>query len=125
MTEDVESIPQANELLYTMKLRNGDEVLFTLVDEGEEGLVIEAPIKVSVFAYADSDGIGSQLITQKWIIFSESEVFMVPHFDIITYAPMAKDAYKLYVNAVNRYSRKEDPDLNEVPFFMEPSNTLQ
>lgn len=124
MTSDPKSIPQINELLYTMKLKNGDEVLFTMIDDTDDGLVIESPIKVSVYTYVEDGHLNSNLVTQKWIMFSTDDIFFVPHEDIITYHSMAESAHMLYVNAVNRYT-ETDSDNESDSFIMEPSNTIQ
>ncbi len=119
-----DEIPQLNELLYTMKLRNGDEVLFTLVSEEEDGLIIEAPIKVWVIGGYHDDGRYSDLVTQKWLLFADDNTIFISFADIITYTKMGESFYKIYLNAVNRYidSIEESKD----PTFVVPeSNTIQ
>lgn len=123
---DKESIPQLNELLYTMKLRTGDEVLFTMVSEEEEGLVIESPIKVSVIAGSTDGELYSELITQRWMLFSTDNTIFIPFIDIIAYSQMKESAYKIYLNAVKRYCSDEpDSDPSESSFIAPSTNTIQ
>ena len=130
MTETPENIPQAIQLLYDLKMANGDEVLCTLVNETEFGILIECPIQVRHIPISDGNGsITTQLMTSKWITFSSSDLHFIDYKQIVSYQPMIQAAHKMYVNAVNRYSVNESDaaEVNkmlESNFFIDCNNTV-
>jgi hypothetical protein len=107
MTETPEDIPQANELLTMIKLRTGEEILCTLVDERDTGIVIESPIQIRIIPFSEGNGtLSSQVLATKWCPYAESDTFFISDIDIMVCEPMAKAAYQIYVNSVNRYNQQ-------------------
>lgn len=107
MTSTPSDIPQINLLLQMIKLRTGEEILCTLVDEKESGLIIESPIQVKIIPVATESGnMSSQVLISRWCPYAETDSFFISNFDIMICKPMAKSAHQIYVNAVNRYNKQ-------------------
>ena len=124
MTEDIENIPQANQLLYTMKLRTGDELLCTLVDVQEHGLIIESPVQVKTYPVVTDDGLKSEVQTAAWMPFASTRSFFIRHADIMVINPMHETNHALYVKLVNKLEITVSKEENK-SFQVEPVNTLQ
>lgn len=108
MTTTPEDIPQANQLLYTIKLNNSEELLCTLVDVDEEnrGILIESPIVVVSVPVMTDDGIRHQLSSRSWMPFSEDRIFFIRNSEILTMGRMAASSHALYVRLVNQFETK-------------------
>lgn len=128
MTETPENIPQANELLYTMKLINGEELLFTLIDMTDSGVQIESPVKIAIIPMLDEDGsFINRLHTSSWSPFSSARIFYIEYKDIVTMTPMHEKSHKLYTKLVNQLEGYED--LEDLPstdsFYVDCSRSIQ
>jgi hypothetical protein len=112
MTENIENIPQANELLYTMKLTSGEELIFTLVDEKQYGIYIESPIVIRTIPILGDNGLTNELNSQLFMPFSGSRTFYIPNESIMILSKMHPDSHKLYTKLVNKlenYSTMDSP----------------
>lgn len=109
------SIPQLDELLYTMKLKNGEELLFTLIEEHDHGLTIDAPIKVSLYNYiTDTGNLVTEVLTQKWLLFAKHSICFIDLKDIAVYTKMHQDSYSLYIDALEKYTSKDSFDVSSL-----------
>jgi hypothetical protein len=102
MTENLESVPQANQLLYTMKLTTGEELMVTLVDEREHGIIVESPVLVRTIPIMDENGMRNEINSQSWMPFSKTRLFFIPTTSIMVLSPMHPDAHRMYVKLVNK-----------------------
>ena len=127
MTETPENIPQINELLYTVKLRTGEELICTLVDDVDDGLVIESPISVRAIPVMDEDGMfQNKMSTAMWMPFADSRIFFISSVDILTYEKMHSSAHSLYTKLVNAYEvRESTSNPSSDSFFIGSVETLQ
>lgn len=131
MTENIDGIPQANQILYMVKLRTGEELLCTLVDDTDDGLTIECPIVIKYIPWSDGDGnIYNKLLTSRWCPFSGTDLFWLSMSDIMVYGPMAEDAHLLYIRLVNKHNGSANPEPDDERIvqphqFVFGSGTLQ
>lgn len=108
MTEKPQDIPQANQLLFAIKFKNGEEILTTVIDQDESGITIEEPIQVKFIPTHNGNGeIYNQLISNKWNLFSSLSMFYISYNDILTLNPMADHAQQLYCRTVNKFNQNK------------------
>lgn len=102
MTENTTDIPQANQLLYVIKLRTGEELLCTLVDETQIGLLIDNPIMVKTVIVSGEDGVlRTEAVPQSWMPFALHRTFFIDMVDVAVYVPMHPVAHTTYAKMVN------------------------
>lgn len=129
MTEDFEDIPQINSLLYVVHLNNGEELLCTLLDENETGIVIESPISVKAVPVMDAAGhLVSELSSVSWMPFASTRIFDIKHSNILIYTEMHPLAHSLYVRLVNKlelFSLSQSPvGPSSDSFIVESANVI-
>lgn len=118
---DPKDIPQSNEILYTVKLTTGEEIMVTLVSEDEFGILVEDPMVVKVMPIFNGNE-SYKLLVNKWITTSRESIYTIPYEFIMNYSQMDPDAYAMYVDAVNRYSVSEQTTDS---IFVPGTDTLQ
>lgn len=126
MTED--TIPQANQLLFTLKLITGDELLCVMVDEDEHGVLVEDPIIVRMIPIITDDGMSNKLSSAPYMPFASLRMFYFDNADIISLVPMHSSFHKMYVSIVNQYMQTPLVDTLEPSgssTFVQPVSTLQ
>jgi hypothetical protein len=109
MTE--QDVPQANEILYSLKLVSGEELMCTVIDIKETGtMVIESPIAIrTIPIMMDDGGFENRLNTQLWMPYAATRIFTLDRVDILAYNQLHPDLHKFYVKMVNKY---ELPDVD-------------
>ena len=117
MTETAPDVPQVNELLFTIKLTSGDELLCVLVDEDNNGIIVEDPIVVRMIPVLTEDGMSNRMTTTPYMPFASQRTFYLSQADIITLTPMHSNFHKMYVGIVNQYMQTPIID------SMEPSSS--
>lgn len=126
MTED--TIPQANQLLFTLKLTCGDELLCVMVDEDDHGVLVEDPIIVRMIPVISEEGMSNRLSTAPYMPFASLRMFYLDHADIVSLVPMHSSFHKMYVSIVNQYMQTPLVDTLEPSSsstFVQPVSTLQ
>ena len=101
-------VPQVNEILYTVKLTTGEELMVTLISEEDSCIIVEDPMLVKVMPIFNGDE-SYKLLVNKWITTTNEHIFSIPYEFIMNYSQMDPYAYAMYVDAVNRYSQTEQP----------------
>lgn len=116
MTESPEDIPQVNSLLYVVHLNSGEELLCTLLDENETGIVIESPVTVKAIPMLDGAGnLVNELSSASWMPFAATRIFSLKYTDILIYTEMHPIAHALYVRLVNRFELVDSTGLDVKP----------
>lgn len=128
MTENAPDIPQVNELLFTLKLTSGDELLCVLVDEDDNGILMEDPILVRMIPVLTEDGMSNRMTTNPYMPFAALRLFYIANADIISMVPMHSNFHSMYVSIVNQYMQAPvpgslEPDSSST--FVPPVDTIQ
>lgn len=126
MTEKPQDIPQANQLLYTMKLVTGEEILCTLVDERETGLIIESPVQVRLIPVMEDGVFRNELSTCAWMPFSATRSFHISYRNIVAINQIHSASHVLYTKLVNRLEPDStQTETSEHSFTVDPVKTVQ
>lgn len=127
---DPDNVPQANQILFSLKLVSGEELMCTVIDAKENGsLVIESPISIKTIPILMEDGsFSNRLNTQLWMPYSASRIFHLDRIDIIATSQLHPHLHKFYAKMVNKYEYSgeiEAEDLMSVASMMEEVKTIQ
>lgn len=126
MTETPDKIPQSNELLYTLKLITGEELLCTLVDEQDTGIIIESPIQIKLIPVYDEGKFRNELSSCAWMPFSATRSFHIRYSSIVSINHIHPSSHVLYTKLVNRFEPIDDPDESSpTSFHVDPVDTIQ
>ena len=120
MTDRPETIPQINILLYTVKLRTGEELLCTLVDETDIGIMIEEPITVKMIPIMTEAGLVNQLSACAFMPYTDDRSFFIDSVDLMLCKPMHIELHKLYTALVNKSHIIKDEDIATEEFVASP-----
>lgn len=117
-----------NEMVYTVKLSSGEELLCILVDlmDTEGGLLVDSPIAVRLIPVMGENGMSNQLASQSWMPFSKKRTFFIPRKDVVAYSQLAEEAVSLYHSTVDRLETQPDkvPELSIESFFVDSDYNL-
>jgi hypothetical protein len=123
-------VPQANEILYTLKLVNGEELLCTLVDVQETGIMIESPVSIKIIPILMEDGsFNNRMHYSAWMPFADTRSFYIDNADVIAMNPMHPSNHEYYVSLVNKLEvnasdLSESVSPSEHSFYVQSTDTL-
>jgi hypothetical protein len=130
MTETPENIPQANQVLYSIKLVSGEELMCTLIDSNEDCLTIESPILIRSVPVLQEDGsFNNKLNTQSWMPYAANRIFGLPLGSVLALAQLHPDLHKFYTKMVNKYecfdTDKSYTEPSKASFLVDAVDTIQ
>lgn len=103
MNADPTLIPQASEVLIAIKLKNGSDILGTLIDEDLHKIYVEHPIEIKCIEVMDPDTheIEYHFVPRIWTQYSTRITVDIKKEDYFWFGPMSSKYMKFYSNTVN------------------------
>lgn len=127
MTETPENIPQANQVLYSIKLVTGEELMCTLIDVTDDGMTIESPVLVrSVPILLESGAFENRLNTQSWMPYSSERIFYMHWHNVVCWNQLHPNLHKFYTKMVNKYETNDvEEQVSNNSFVVDAVDTIQ
>lgn len=98
-----------------LKLQSGEEIICNVIaDEHPRTFEIKSPLKISVLPKVTEHGLEESISLQRWIHFSESNVYMIDKNKVMVITDASTGLGKFYEHCVLRMD-SEPTDLRERP----------
>ena len=94
-----------------LKLSSGEEIIAKLMEETHpKTFVISHPLKLSCIPRATKQGIEESISLQRWIHFSEDNVYDIPKTQVLVITGASLGLTKFYNHCINRMNAEDEPD---------------
>lgn len=104
-----------NENNKILKLMSGEEIVCKLVaDENPRTFEIASPLKINTVPKVTTDGIEEAISLQRWIHFSEENIFFIDKSKVMVITQASYGLSKFYEYCVDKMN-KESGDLGDEP----------
>ena len=98
-----------------LKLQSGEEIICNVIaDEHPRTFEIKSPLKINVLPKVTEHGLEESISLQRWIHFSESNVYMIDKNKVMVITDASTGLGKFYEHCVLRMD-SESTDLRERP----------
>lgn len=94
-----------------LKLSSGEEIIAKLMEETHpKTFVISHPLKLSCIPRATKQGIEESISLQRWIHFSEDNVYDIPKTQVLVITGASLGLTKFYDHCINRMNAEDESD---------------
>ena len=91
-----------------LKLSSGEEIIARLVDDDQpKTFVVSHPLKLSCIPRATKQGIEESISLQRWIHFSEDNVYDIPKTQVLVITRASLGLTKFYEHCINRMDAED------------------